>query len=112
MERQHRVPILLSSSSGGTLPLEHLTERASGGGVGDAFIRDLVHQHPACLPTNDDMKSRFSWALPMNITSRFLNVIGLFNGAIPLIALQMPQTTTKAIGCPLGSLLTEKAQPR
>ena len=50
MERQHCVPILLSSSSAGAQPLEHLTERSSGGGVSEAFIRDLVHQHPACLP--------------------------------------------------------------
>ena len=47
MERQHSVPILLSSSSGGAEPLEHLSER--GGGVSEAFIRDLVHQHPVCL---------------------------------------------------------------
>jgi len=51
MERQHSVPILLSSSSGGAEPLEHLSER--GGGVSEAFIRDLVHQHPVCLPITE-----------------------------------------------------------
>ena len=53
MERQHSVPILLSLSSGGAQPLEHLSERASGGGVSEAFIRDFVYQHPACLPITE-----------------------------------------------------------
>ena len=53
MERQHSVPILLSASSDGAQPLEYLTERASGDGVSEAFIRDLVHRHPACLPITE-----------------------------------------------------------
>ncbi|MBV8054178.1 MAG: hypothetical protein JO071_02940 [Deltaproteobacteria bacterium] len=60
MERQHSVPILLCS--GGALPLEYLTERASGGGVNEAFIRDLVHQHPACLPITE-IDAMFSGAV-------------------------------------------------
>jgi len=53
MDRQHSVPILVTSSSGGAKPLEHLTERDGGGGVSEAFIRDLVHQYPACLPITE-----------------------------------------------------------
>lgn len=61
LERQHNVPILLSRS-GGARPLEHLTERASEGGVSEAFIRDLVHQHPACLPISE-IDAMFSGAV-------------------------------------------------
>ena len=62
MERQHSVPILLSLSSGAAQPLEPLTARASGGGVSEAFIRDLVHQHPACLPITE-IDAMFSGAV-------------------------------------------------
>src|SRR5215475_8809492 len=60
MERQHSVPVLLSS--GGAQPLKHLTERDSGGGVSEAYIRDLVHQHPACLPITE-IDAMFSGAV-------------------------------------------------
>jgi hypothetical protein len=64
MERQHSVPILLSSSSGAAQPLEHLTERASGDGVSEAFIRNLVHEHPACLPITE-IDAMFSGTVPI-----------------------------------------------
>ena len=51
MERQHSIPILLSSS--GAQQLDHLTDPASNGRVSEAIIRDLVHQHPACLPITE-----------------------------------------------------------
>ncbi len=60
MERQHSVPILLSA--GGAQPLEYLTDGASGDGVSEAFIRDLVHQHPACLPIHE-IDAMFSGAV-------------------------------------------------
>lgn len=62
MERQHSVPILLSAGLERAQPLTHLTERGSGGAVNEAFIRNLVHQHAACLPITE-IDAMFSGAV-------------------------------------------------
>ena len=88
MERQHSVPILLSSSSGGAQPLEHLTERASGRGVSEAFIRDLVHQHPACLPITE-IDAMFSGVVSicteMNTPAGPINVFMVTPSGLPVL---------------------------
>jgi len=55
MERQHGVPILLSSSSRGAQPLKHLTERDSGDWVSEAFPAgnvDVFMVTPSGLPVS------------------------------------------------------------
>ena len=49
MARQHCVPLLLPSSSGGAEPLK-LIDRQGDGAVSEAYIQALLHEHPACLP--------------------------------------------------------------
>ena len=49
MERQHSVPLLLSSSSGAAEPLKPVDPQG-GSAVSEAYIQALVHEHPACLP--------------------------------------------------------------
>jgi hypothetical protein len=64
LERQHSVPILLSSSSGGAQPLKPIAERGGGDAVSEASIQALVHQHPACLPIAE-IDAMFSGAVPI-----------------------------------------------
>jgi hypothetical protein len=64
LERQHSIPILLSSSSGGAQLLKPIAERGGGDGVSEAFIQELVHQHPACLPIAE-IDAMFSGAVPI-----------------------------------------------
>lgn len=45
MDRQHAVPLLLVSGAGGAVPLRPLNEAVS-----KSYVRDLLHEHPACLP--------------------------------------------------------------
>ena len=63
MERQHSVPHLLASSSGGTEPLK-LVARQGGDAVSEAYIQALVHEHPACLPIAE-IDAMFSGAVPI-----------------------------------------------
>jgi hypothetical protein len=49
LERQHSVPLLLSSSSGAAEPLKPVDPQG-GSAVSEAYIQALVHEHPACLP--------------------------------------------------------------
>ena len=63
MERQHCVPHLLASSSGGAEPLK-LVARQGGDAVSEAYIQALVHEHPACLPIAE-IDAMFSGAVPI-----------------------------------------------
>ena len=63
MERQHCVPHLLVSSSGGAEPLK-LVARQGGDAVSEAYIQALVHEHPACLPIAE-IDAMFSGAVPI-----------------------------------------------
>jgi hypothetical protein len=62
LERQHSVPILLSS--GGAQPLKPIAERGGGDAVSEASIKALVHQHPARLPIAE-IDAMFSGAVPI-----------------------------------------------
>jgi hypothetical protein len=50
LERQHGVPLLLPSSSGGAEPLKLVAQQGGGDAVSEAYIQALIHEHPACLP--------------------------------------------------------------
>jgi hypothetical protein len=50
LQRQHSVPLLLPSSSGGAEPLKPIFQQSGGDPVSEAYIQALVHQHPVCLP--------------------------------------------------------------
>jgi hypothetical protein len=50
LERQHSVPLLLSSSSGTAEPLKLVAPQSGGDTVSEAYIQALVHENPACLP--------------------------------------------------------------
>ena len=62
MERQHSVPLLLHSSSGGAEPLKLVAHQ--GGAVSEAYIQALVHEHPACLPIAE-IDAMFSGPVPI-----------------------------------------------
>ena len=64
MERQHSVPLLLPSSSGGAEPLKLVAQQGGGDAVSEAYIQSLVHQHPACLPIAE-IDAMFSGAVPI-----------------------------------------------
>ena len=63
MERQHCVPHLLASSSGGAEPLK-LVARQGGDAVSEAYIQALVHEHPECLPIAE-IDAMFSHPVPI-----------------------------------------------
>ena len=50
MQRQHSVPLLLPSGSGGAVLLNPVAQQAGGDAVSEAYIQALVHEHPASLP--------------------------------------------------------------
>src|SRR5262249_27918967 len=62
MERQHSVPVLLSSS--GAQPLKPIAERGGGDGMSESFIQALVQEHPECLPIAE-IDAMFSGAVPI-----------------------------------------------
>ena len=64
MERQHSVPLLLPSSSGGAVPLKPVAQQIGGDAVSEAFIQALVHEHPACLPIAE-IDAMFSRPVPI-----------------------------------------------
>lgn len=64
MERQHSVPLLLPSSSGGAVPLELVAQQGGGDAVSEAYIQALVHEHPACLPIVE-IDAMFSGPVPI-----------------------------------------------
>lgn len=50
MSRQHAAPILVPGDGSAAQVLSLLDLRASNGGVSEAWIQELVHRHPGCLP--------------------------------------------------------------
>lgn len=50
MSRQHAAPILVPGDGSATQVLSQLDLRATSGNVSEAWIQDLVHRHPGCLP--------------------------------------------------------------
>jgi hypothetical protein len=64
LERQHSVPLLLRSSSGGAEPLKPVAQQGGGDGVSEAYIQALVHEHPACLPIAE-IDAMFSGPVPI-----------------------------------------------
>jgi len=63
LQRQHSVPLLLPSGSGGAVPLKPIAQQA-GGAVSEAYIQALVHEHPACLPIAE-IDAMFSRPVPI-----------------------------------------------
>jgi hypothetical protein len=64
LERQHSVPLLLSSSSGGAQPLKPAAQQGGDDAVSEAYIQALVHEHPACLPIAE-IDAMFSGPVPI-----------------------------------------------
>jgi hypothetical protein len=64
LERQHSVPLLLPSSSGGAEPLKLAAQQGGGDAVSEAYIQSLVHEHPACLPIAE-IDAMFSGPVPI-----------------------------------------------
>jgi hypothetical protein len=64
LERQHSVPLLLPSSSGGAEPLKLVAQQGGGDAVSEAYIQKLVHEHPACLPIAE-IDAMFSRPVPI-----------------------------------------------
>jgi hypothetical protein len=64
LERQHSVPLLLPSSSGGAEPLKPVPQQGGGDALSEAYIQALVHEHPACLPIAE-IDAMFSGPVPI-----------------------------------------------
>ena len=64
MQRQHCIPLLLPSSSGGAEPLKLVAQQGGGDAVSEAYIQALVHEHPACLPIAE-IDAMFSGPVPI-----------------------------------------------
>ena len=64
MERQHSVPLLLHSGSGGAEPLKPIAQQGGGDAVSEAYIQALVHEYPACLPIAE-IDAMFSGPVPI-----------------------------------------------
>ena len=64
MERQHSVPFLLPSGSGGAVPLKPVNQQVGGDAVSEAYIQALIHEHPACLPIAE-IDPMFSGPVPI-----------------------------------------------
>jgi hypothetical protein len=59
LDRQHGVPLLLTSGAEGAVPLKPFGEAVS-----EAYIQALVHEHPACLPIAE-IDAMFSDPVPI-----------------------------------------------
>ena len=64
MQRQHAVPLLLPSGSGGAVPLKPVAHQAGDDPVTEAYIQALVHEHQACLPIAE-IDAMFSGPVPI-----------------------------------------------
>ncbi|MXO52381.1 hypothetical protein GRI42_13805 [Erythrobacter gaetbuli] len=53
MSRQHTKPILVSADGETSSPLVQLTYGPSPESVSEAWIQELVHRHPSCLPIEE-----------------------------------------------------------
>jgi hypothetical protein len=49
-QRQHGIPLILTSGGSGAMPLTPLSLQSGGDAVSEADIQALVHAHPECLP--------------------------------------------------------------
>ena len=63
MQRQHGVPLLLPSGTGGAEPLKPVAQQG-GDAVSEAYIQALVHEYPACLPIAE-IDAMFSHPVPI-----------------------------------------------
>jgi len=63
LQRQHSVPLLLPSGTGGAEPLKPVAQQG-GDAVSEAYIQALVHEYPACLPIAE-IDAMFSHPVPM-----------------------------------------------
>jgi len=64
LDRQHSVPLLLTSGAGGAVSLKPFAQQGGGDKVIEADIKALVHEHPACLPIAE-IDAMFSRAVPI-----------------------------------------------
>jgi hypothetical protein len=64
LDRQHSVPLLLTSGAGGAVPLKPVTQRGGGDAVSEADIQALVQAYPACLPITE-IDAMFSGPVPI-----------------------------------------------
>jgi hypothetical protein len=64
LQRQHSVPLLLPSGSGGAVPLKPVAHQGGDDPVTEASIQALVHEHPACLPIAE-IDAMFSGPVPI-----------------------------------------------
>jgi hypothetical protein len=64
LERQHGVPLLLTSGTGAAEALKPVDQQRDGGAVSEAYIQALVHEHPACLPIAE-IDAMFSGPVPI-----------------------------------------------
>jgi hypothetical protein len=62
LDRQHSVPILLTSRGG--VPLKPLAQQGGSDAVSEADIQALVHAYPACLPIAE-IDAMFSATVPI-----------------------------------------------
>jgi hypothetical protein len=65
LDRQHGIPVLLRSGSGGGAErLQKVGQLSGGDAVSEADIQALVHEHPTCLPIAE-IDAMFSDAVPI-----------------------------------------------
>ena len=62
--RRHVTPLLLTSGTGGEVPLTPLSLQSGGDTVSEADIQALVHAHPECLPIAE-IDPMFSGPVPI-----------------------------------------------
>jgi hypothetical protein len=64
LDRQHGVPLLLTSRDGGAVPLKPYTQQGGDDAVSEAVIQALVHAYPACLPITE-IDAMFAGPVPI-----------------------------------------------
>lgn len=64
MDRQHGVPLLLTSGADGAVPLKPVTQQGGGDAVSEADIQALIQAHPACLPITE-IDATFAGPVPI-----------------------------------------------
>jgi hypothetical protein len=65
LQRQHSIPLLLpSGTGGGAVPLKPVAHQNGGDAVSEAYIQALVHEHPTCLPIAE-IDPMFSGPVPI-----------------------------------------------
>lgn len=64
MDRQHGIPLLLTSGAGGAVPLKPVTHQGGGDATSEADIQALIQAHPACLPITE-IDAMFAGPVPI-----------------------------------------------